>query len=174
MDTGVCGRRVVAGAGAGLQCQLSGGEAAPESTPHHDLLHPAMNCLAAPRVPSPTCQCRCTCRPAAEAREAAGDTGAGARHAHSAVLSFVRSIQQTVFGVDKNRNSTYYSYTNKGERERWTVESAKYIGCNFYQEVTPYFHFQNFFEKKRAKCTLASLLTKEQSEYNRTSKKLHL
>ena len=94
------------------------------STPHHDLLHPAMNCLASPRVPSPspTCQCRCTCRPAEEAREAAGDTGP--RHAHSSLLGFVRSIQQHVFGLDKNRNSTYYSYTNKGERERWQVEST--------------------------------------------------
>ena len=93
------------------------------STPHHDLLHPAMNCLASPRVPSPTCQCRCTCRPAEEARDTgAGDTGP--RHPHSSLLGFVRSIQQHVFGLDKNRNSTYYSYTNKGERERWQVEST--------------------------------------------------
>ena len=71
-----------------------------------------MNCLGPARVtsPSPTCRCQCTCGSVSERpREPRGEERRQRRRGYFS--SFVRNL----FGFDRNRNNTYYSYTNKGE-----------------------------------------------------------
>lgn len=65
-----------------------------------------MNCLGPTRVTSPTCRCQCTCGSVSERTR--GEDRRQRRRGYFS--SFVRNL----FGFDRNRNNTYYSYTNKG------------------------------------------------------------